>query len=462
MKKKLADDFPAVPLYRRTLAGNHNNLGRVLHDLGKRDEARRQYEKALDLLKKLADEFPAVPAYQRELARTHHNLGLLLTGQGKRDEAKREYEKALNTQQQLADAFPAVPEYQQNLANTHHNLGMLLADLGKREEARREYEAALGLQKQLADASPAVPEYQQNLANTHHNLGMLLADLGKREEARREFEAALGLKKPLADASPAVPGYWQELANAHNSLGMLLADLGKRDEARAEHEKALGLRKKLADAFPSVPDYQVDLGGGYCNLGILVSDEGKPADSLPWFDLAIRTLAPAHEKDPRAVTAKQFLRNSLWNRARAYDQLKKHAEAIKDWDRAIELSLKSEQPSLRLSRANSLVQSRHEAEAVAEAEELTKEARVGTPEAPKWLAAEWYNFACVYAVASGKVAGKEQEYADRAVALLRRAVEAGYRDAAHMRKDPDLDALRGREDFQKLLAELAPAKEKKP
>jgi hypothetical protein len=48
------------------------------------------------------------------------------------------------------------------------------------------------------------------------------------------------------------------------------------------------------------------------------------------------------------------------------------------------------------------------------------------------------------------------------VALLRRAVQAGYRDAAHMWKDPDLDALRGREDFKKLLAELTPAKEKKP
>lgn len=28
-----------------------------------------------------------------------------------------------------------------------------------------------------------------------------------------------------------------------------------------------------------------------------------------------------------------------------------------------------------------------------------------------------------------------------------------YKNAAHMQKDPDLDALRGREDFQKLLRE---------
>ena len=35
-----------------------------------------------------------------------------------------------------------------------------------------------------------------------------------------------------------------------------------------------------------------------------------------------------------------------------------------------------------------------------------------------------------------------------------KAVKAGYRDAAHMKKDTDLDPLREREDFKKLLAEL--------
>jgi hypothetical protein len=44
--------------------------------------------------------------------------------------------------------------------------------------------------------------------------------------------------------------------------------------------------------------------------------------------------------------------------------------------------------------------------------------------------------------------------ADRAMAWLKQAVAVGYKDAAHMKQDPDLDPLRGREDFQKLIAEL--------
>ena len=51
-----------------------------------------------------------------------------------------------------------------------------------------------------------------------------------------------------------------------------------------------------------------------------------------------------------------------------------------------------------------------------------------------------------------------QFYGDQAMAMLRTAVAKGFKDAAHMKKDKDLDALREREDFKKLLAELASTK----
>ena len=44
--------------------------------------------------------------------------------------------------------------------------------------------------------------------------------------------------------------------------------------------------------------------------------------------------------------------------------------------------------------------------------------------------------------------------ADRALTWLTRALAAGYKDRAHLETDRDLEARRGREDFQKLLASL--------
>jgi hypothetical protein len=112
-----------------------------------------------------------------------------------------------------------------------------------------------------------------------------------------------------------------------------------------------------------------------------------------------------------------------------------------------------QQQTLRAARALSLMQTGHVAEAVAEAAELTAPVADAST-ALKWTADEWYNFACIYAVASGQLADKKQEYADRAIELLHQAVQAGWKDAAHMKKDTDLDPLRDRSNFQKLLREF--------
>jgi hypothetical protein len=94
------------------------------------------------------------------------------------------------------------------------------------------------------------------------------------------------------------------------------------------------------------------------------------------------------------------------------------------------------------------------AEAVAEVAELRQSTTV--------TADQWYDFACIHAVASGKAADKKKEYADQAMRMLRHAVQSGFKDAAHMDKDKDLDPLRQRDDFKKLMASLAKPTEKAP
>ena len=51
-----------------------------------------------------------------------------------------------------------------------------------------------------------------------------------------------------------------------------------------------------------------------------------------------------------------------------------------------------------------------------------------------------------------------QQAADRAMGLLHTAVRAGFNNAAHMKKDTDLDPLRDRADFKELLESLAKPK----
>ncbi|HVC95979.1 MAG TPA: tetratricopeptide repeat protein [Pirellulales bacterium] len=78
-------------------------------------------------------------------------------------------------------------------------------------------------------------------------------------------------------------------------------------------------------------------------------------------------------------------------------------------------------------------------------------------------ASSLYNAACFRAVTAAVIrAGDESEdaakdaaaEADRAMDWLKQAVAAGFKDAAHIKQDTDLDALREREDFKTLIAEL--------
>ncbi len=332
-------------------------------------------------------------------------------------------------------------------AKAAYRVGHIESRLGRKEQGRAAFQMARDGYRTLAADFPTVPDYRLNLAGNHLNLGNLLADLGKRAEAQEQYRQALAIQEKLAADFPAVPAYRLDLARSHNNLGILLVGLGKRAEAEEQFRNALAIQEKLAADFPTVPAYQIDLGTGYFNYGIFVGAGGRAGESLGWFDKAIATLAPVHRAEPRDVTAKQLLRNSHMSRARAYDALTNHAEAVKDWDRAIELSPAAEQLRYRAIRANSRLQAGMVAEAVAEVAELMKSSN--------WNAGQWYDFACVYAVASGKIADKKQEYADRAMELLQKAVKAGFKNAAHMAKDTDLDPLRVRADFKKLLAELA-------
>jgi tetratricopeptide (TPR) repeat protein len=450
IREKLAHDFPAVAGYRRELSRSHNSLGVALVDLGRRMEAENHYRQALVIQDRLVDEFPTAPDYRKELAWTHNNLGGLLASMGKWSEAEKEHHQALALHENLAAEFPSLPDYRMGMADSHVGLAKLLCDLGRQSEAEKRYREGLAIQEKLAIDFPSVPRFRNDLDNNRISLGAVLARMGRWADAEKELRQALAASEKLATEFPSVPDYRKFLARSHNNLGILLAKTRQWAQAEKQQRQALAVKEKLAAEFPALPEYQMELGASYGSLADLMRLNGQPADSLEWFQKAIDTLRPVHQQEPRNADARRFLRSSYAGRATAYDKLQKHADAEKDWDKAIELSPSEEQPGVRAFRATSLANAGRLAEAVTEVAELTKSAT--------WSPAQWYDFACVYALASGKIADKKREYADRAMGLLQKAVHAGFSDAAHMKQDHDLDPLRERADFKALAGKLQSAK----
>jgi tetratricopeptide (TPR) repeat protein len=449
LHKALIARNPGVSAYHGNLALACANLGTMYNFAGQREEACALYRQAIEILKPLAKQPSAKTEFLISLAGCCGNLAALLTDLGQPHDARKEHELALAIRKKLAERFPNDPSYKQMLALSHAGLGYLLNTIQKQTEARLEYERAHELLQALVERYPDNPQYQLELARTQNNSGNLLCDFRQPEDAVKYYERARIIQAKLAKEYPSMPIYKQELARTHPNLGNLLKKLAQYEAAEAEYERARNVQEKLTKEFPGRLDYRHELAATYVNYGSLLFDLRKFSKSLSWSDEAIKILAANHHKEPKDVNAKDALKVACTIRANALDRLHKHAEAVKEWERVLGLSPDAERVRARLNRANSRIQTGEVAGALVEVADLT--------EASELQPVDWYNLGCVYAVASGTVADKKQEYADRAMVLLRKAVQAGYDNPAHMAKDSDLDSLRGREDFQKIMAELEAA-----
>jgi tetratricopeptide (TPR) repeat protein len=315
--------------------------------------------------------------------------------------------------------------------------------------------------ERLAADFPTVVEYRLQLAAAHHDRGSLLERLDRPGEAEVAYRLAVDIRERLVTEFPGVPGYRQQLAQTHNNFGNLLKNWGKYDEADIALRRALEIREKLARDFPDVAEYALDLGASYCNVGHLVRDTGDPEAALDWFQQAIARLEPLVTREPGLMPATRFLRNSHWGRATTLDVLGQHAEATRDWERALELDDGSARDELRAAFAGSRLRGSQKEKdsagclaAAAENESLQRTDTV-------WL----YDAACFRGVTAAVIledanteaadaARLAREQGDLAMDWLHKAVAAGFTDVDHLQQDSDLDALREREDFKKLLAEL--------
>ncbi|MHC1595512.1 MAG: tetratricopeptide repeat protein, partial [Candidatus Syntropharchaeales archaeon] len=150
----------------------------------------KSYTIALDIQEKLAEH---EPFFKTWVATTLNNLGNLLSDMGRIDDARARYEGALEMREKLLEDDPESVVYQSNVATTLNNLGTLLSDMGRIDDARARYEGALEKYEELLKGAPENVTYQSYVATTLNNLGTLLSDMGMIDDARARYEQSLGI-----------------------------------------------------------------------------------------------------------------------------------------------------------------------------------------------------------------------------------------------------------------------------
>jgi hypothetical protein len=168
------------------------------------------------------------------------------------------------------------------------------------------------------------------------------------------------------------------------------------------------------------------------------------------LDRALARLEALREQEPHNLYLRRLVRGGHWNRALALGELKRPAEALTDWNLAVEFASPAEWPSMQVARARCRAELGKVTDAAVEAAAVAED-----PNASRGLL---YNVACVYALAAAQEDCQREVYAGRALALLHRARAAGFfkerREFELLTNDADLDGLRPRDDFRAFVAEL--------
>jgi tetratricopeptide (TPR) repeat protein len=244
------------------------------------------------------------------------------------------------------------------------------------------------------------------------------------------------------------------------NLGVFYVETGKRVKARQAYRKAIDVFVELEQEHPALLDYSVSVAGMYVNLGNLLLPD-QPRKALPNYEPALLRLRKVLRQQPKHLRATEFLCNACSNKARTLNLLKRYKEALKVLDEAFALKYQPRQAELYFFRAYALAALGDHRRAVADAEKAVP----GAVRAP-----QLFDLADVFALSAGAAAREKNaqgdrladDYGRRAVALLEKAVEAGLFKEADgadtLLKDPDLDAIRGREDFKKLEAQARKAR----
>jgi tetratricopeptide (TPR) repeat protein len=340
---------------------------------------------------------------------------------GKPAEALRAYERARDVIQKSASINPAVTDFQRILAKNQAMIGEALSRGRKPAEALEAYQRGQEILQRLADANPAVTDFQLDLGWTLNHMSILLEYTGQTAEALRTRERARDIRQKLADANPGVTDFQRDLARSHNGIGEFLRRWGKPAEALQAYDKARRIQQKLADANPAVTEFQRDLQQTITNQGLLYGRVGDFPKAFEALDGSVATCQQLMADHPTDAVIIDLLGESHVYRGFARAHAGRLAEAASDLRRGVELYDRNTAPSLetRFERAWA----------------LALLAGLGAD------------------ANSGVSAAEAARFADQAVAGLRDAVQAGWAQRQELDK-ADFDALRKREDFQKLLKDL--------
>jgi serine/threonine protein kinase/tetratricopeptide (TPR) repeat protein len=402
------------------LAHSRSNLGEVLREQGRLREAQEEYQLALKLQEQQVARSPIADS-RRELADSYQGLGVVLSELNKQPEGEQRLRHALTLREKLAQDYPSVSRYCLELAGSYQALGYMFYRSRRWADARTPTEKAVECRKSIVAETGSTRASRFDLSQSYRQLGIVLAELGKSTEAEKALQQGLALDEKLVAEFPHDARYRRSLANAHDCLAKLFQDSGQPKRVEAALRQALLHRKKLAEDFPRQFDDRNELVGTLGHLAAMHRKRGEFAAAVRLLDEALPHSRACVAATPKNAKYRLYYHTTLLTLAQCLDKLADHARLATT---ASELADNGTDPANDAYLATCMLCSCHK---LADQDTTLTEVRHSE---------------------------LRQRYADKAMTLLKQAVAHGFADTDRLKSSPDIEPLRERKDFRRLLAQL--------
>jgi serine/threonine-protein kinase len=426
IQEKLAQEDPTDVNVQDYLATHYSGIANAYFYLGRWPQCLEANEKSVAMCEKLARENPRVIRYQSTLAQGYVNLGQVLQRVKQVDRSLEVAQRAIDLMERGLRELPDEPNYHWALGQALQTRAHALLARNRFPETAAALQQAVAHSRQAIRLAPEMMQYSRDLGSHLLNLGIIQSRLGETARARESWQQAVQVWESYAASHPRDVGYRRVLVGKLQAIARVERAAGFPDDALAAQQRALQVAEDLVRAQPDSLLFQTEVASCAAVLGRSLVAQGRPQQALPPLRRAVeQQTAITKQRQQDAGPRRQLGRYQLALGV-AQGNMGAAAEAL---------------ASLQAARAT--------LEAVA----------------PRGMS-DSYNLACIAAQISLLFRRLEPARADaeaeRAVQALRDAIAAGYGNVASLAKDPDLDPLRQRADFKKLLVSLAKPKEKAP
>jgi serine/threonine-protein kinase len=416
--EKLARARPTVSRYRFNLVSANARKGRTLGDVGRNAEALATLQSAREGAEALVREHPTNASYKDALCTAYGGIVANLYATGRLAEALTTLEASVAVREQLVRLEPGDIRRQRELAGLYYNCGLVSSTLARPDPALKWYERSLELRQRLAREHPDDPRFAFDVASTVVNMGGIYYNRHELDRARTNYEHAVDVLQKLSASHPENHAYESYLARAQSNVAAVQSDQGESEAAIKGVSACIVIFERLLRAQPDVVQNQEDFADVTKQLGNILSSAGRPKEALPAYQRAIEMREKMLKANKDDVECRGSFIAALHSRGSALEQTESPADAARDYRRAIELGREAKEPK---------------------------------PDMLFELAGCHARLSALAGMTgSGVSASEGTAEADKTISVLQSALNGGFSDAQKLRTNTDFDALRKREDFQKL------------